>query len=157
MISNKPYLLRAFYQWINDSACTPILVVDATHPRCKVPKDYIEDGEIIFNIAQNAIRDINISNDRIEFKASFSGVIHIIFAPTEAILAIYAEENGEGIFFDADDAASGSDGQNLVRQDKKIHLATLDGAHLESQEDDNTIQPQHPIPEKGKPVLRLVE
>ena len=78
MLSNRPYLLRAFYQWIIDSNCTPILVIDAHYPRCKIPKDYVEDGEIIFNISPSAIRDLKITNELIEFKASFSGVIHII-------------------------------------------------------------------------------
>lgn len=103
MLSNKPYLLRAFYQWIVDSKCTPILVIDATHPRCQVPKEYIEEGEIVFNVSPTAVRDMQIFNDRVEFKASFSGVIHIIFAPMKAILSVYAEENNEGIFFDANE------------------------------------------------------
>src|SRR5579862_1907889 len=103
MLSNRPYLLRAFYQWIVDSGCTPILVIDANHPRCKIPQDYAEGGEIVFNISHNAIRDLKMTNDFVEFKASFSGVVHIISAPVKAILAVYAEENGEGIFFDAEE------------------------------------------------------
>src|SRR3990167_8752300 len=103
MLSNRPYLLRAFYQCIVDSACTPILVVDANHPRCKIPQDYAEGGEIVFNISSVAVRDWKIGNESVEFKASFSGVIHLISAPIQAVLAIYAEENGEGIFFDAEE------------------------------------------------------
>jgi stringent starvation protein B len=105
MLSNKPYLLRAFNEWIIDSQCTPILVLDAMNPRCKIPKDFAEGGEIVFNISPNAIRDLKMTNECVEFKASFSGVIHIIYAPINAILAVYAEENGEGLFFDAEDDA----------------------------------------------------
>src|SRR5690349_3826704 len=103
MLSNKPYLLRAFYEWISDSQCTPILVINAEHPRCRVPKEYIDGGEVVFNVSPEAVRDMEISNDRIEFKASFSGVTYIIFAPMKSILSLYAEENNEGIFFDADE------------------------------------------------------
>ena len=101
MLSNRPYLLRAFYQWIVDSACTPIIVIDAKNPRSKVPQDFVEGGEIVFNISSNAIRDLKMTNDAVEFKASFSGIVHIVSAPIGAILSVYAEENGEGIFFDA--------------------------------------------------------
>ena len=92
MLSNRPYLIRAFYEWIVDSNCTPILVINAEHPRCHVPRDYVEGGEIVFNISSSAIRDLKINNEQVEFKASFSGVIHLISAPTKAILAVYAEE-----------------------------------------------------------------
>ncbi len=106
MLSNKPYLLRAFFQWIVDSGCTPILVIDANNPQCKIPVDFVEGDEIVFNISPSAIRDLNIANDVVEFKASFSSVVHLIAAPIKGILAIYAEENGEGIFFDAEDDAN---------------------------------------------------
>src|SRR3990167_11401599 len=103
MLSNRPYLLRAFYQWIVDSECTRILVIDVNHPRARVPMEYADGVEIVFNVSPTAVRDLKISNELVEFKASFSGVIHIISAPTQAVLAIYAEENGEGIFFDAEE------------------------------------------------------
>jgi stringent starvation protein B len=103
MISNRPYLLRAFYQWIVDSGCTPIVIVDADHPRCKIPQEFAEDGEMVFNISPIAIRDLQITNEKLDFKASFSGVIYFISAPINAVLSIYAEENGEGIFFESDD------------------------------------------------------
>ncbi len=84
MLSNRPYLLRAFYQWIVDSGCTPILVLDANNPRCKVPMDYAEGGEIVFNISSSAVRDLKMLNEAVEFKASFSGVIHIISCTNES-------------------------------------------------------------------------
>lgn len=103
MLSNRPYLIRAFYQWIVDSACTPIIVIDAKNPRSKVPQDFVEGGEIMFNISGSAIRDLKMLNDVVEFKASFSGVVHLISAPISAIISVYAEENGEGLFFDGEE------------------------------------------------------
>ena len=32
MTSNRPYLLRALYEWINDNNLTPYILVDATQP-----------------------------------------------------------------------------------------------------------------------------
>lgn len=102
MLSNKPYLIRGFYEWIVDSRCTPLLVVDATQPRCNVPQEYVENGEIILNVSPDAIRDLKVSSNLVEFKASFSGIAHLISVPIRAVLAVYAEENGQGMFFDVE-------------------------------------------------------
>ena len=148
MISNRPYLLRAFHEWIVDSGCTPILVLDATNPRCKVPKGYAEGGEIVFNISPDAIRDLKISNDFVEFKASFTGVIHIISAPIKGVLAVYAEENGEGLFFDAEE----DDGDTDVIT--PFQLQGIEGAKDASLQE---IPPPETTNGKAKPFLKLVE
>lgn len=148
MLSNRPYLLRAFYQWIVDSSCTPILVLDANNPRCKVPMDYAEGGEIVFNISSVAVRDLKMTNESVEFKASFSGVIHIISAPIKGVLAVYAEENGEGIFFDAEEDMGDED-------EGVVQLKSIEGfagdANFEQEIGDME------IPERSKPFLKLVE
>lgn len=101
MLSNKPYLVRAFYEWIVDSACTPFIIVNAIYPHCKVPQQHIdENGQITLNVAPGAVRDLKIGNEFIEFRASFSGIVHLISAPIKAVLAVYAQENGQGMFFD---------------------------------------------------------
>lgn len=153
MISNRPYLLRAFFQWIVDSQCTPILVIDAAHPRCKIPQDYAEGGEIVFNISPTAVRDLKMANDAVEFKASFSGVVHIIHAPIKAILAVYAEENGEGIFFDAEEDM-GEEESDGAASNNIFKLQGIDGGMPVE-----TFMPEA-IPasaSKSKPVLKLVE
>ncbi len=139
MLSNKPYLIRAFYEWIVDSQSTPLLVVDATMPRCNVPQEYVENGEIILNISPDAIRDLKVSRHLVEFKASFSGIAHLISVPVKAVLAVYAEENGQGMFFDIEseeDTDSGADiispepheaGVSNPAQDKrKSHLTLVE-------------------------------
>ena len=149
MISNRPYLLRAFYQWIVDSDCTPILVIDATHPRCSIPSDFAEGGEIVFNISPTAIRELNISNKQIEFKASFSGMVHYISAPISAILAVYAEENGEGLFLEAEEDSDADVGRAQLRSIEGSSAESLDGMPM-----DGTMPPPSSRP---KPVLKLVE
>ena len=37
MSSNRPYLLRALYQWIEDNQMTPYLLVDASRDGVQVP------------------------------------------------------------------------------------------------------------------------
>jgi stringent starvation protein B len=103
MLSTKPYLVRAFYEWILDNGCTPYVAINATLPRCNVPQEHVENGEIVFNISPQAVRELKLGNDIFEFKASFSGIVRIISAPIKSILAIYAEENGQGMFFDGEE------------------------------------------------------
>ena len=40
MTSNRPYLLRAFFDWIVDNECTPHLVVNADFPAVQVPTQF---------------------------------------------------------------------------------------------------------------------
>ncbi len=109
MLSNKPYLIRAFYDWIVDSNCTPYLLINASFPRCKVPQEFVENNEITLNVSQQAIRDFKITKDAVEFRASFSGVVHLIYAPIKSIMAIYANENQQGMFFDYEEDESGDE------------------------------------------------
>lgn len=159
MLSNKPYLMRAFYDWIVDSQCTPILVLDATNPRCQVPEEFIEGGEIVFNISPVAVRDLNVSNKAVEFKASFNGVINIISAPIKAVLAVYAEENGEGLFFDGDEDGADDD----HHEDTVVQLRAIDGtgSALKNADADDSSSRMPPPGEspaaKGKPFLKLIE
>lgn len=118
MLSNKPYLIRAFYEWIVDSGCTPYIVINANYPRVNVPQEHIENGEITLNVAPGAVRDIKIGNDVLEFRASFAGIVHIISAPIKSILAVYANENQQGMFFDyeemEEEGDSDSEGANFA-------------------------------------------
>lgn len=120
MLSNKPYLVRAFYDWIVDSQCTPLLIVNATLPRCNVPQEYVENGEIVLNIAPAAVRDLKVSRHLVECKASFSGIAHLISVPMRAVLAVYAEENGQGMFFDIMDEEEDETEETLLPVAKAI-------------------------------------
>ncbi len=110
MTSSKPYLLRAIYEWLADNSLTPYVMVDATVPKVAVPKQYIEDGKIILNIAMQAVRHLELTNEAVIFQASFSGVVEEIYVPIAAITAIYAYENGRGMVFGDDEDDDGSIG-----------------------------------------------
>jgi stringent starvation protein B len=103
MISTRPYLIRAFYEWIVDSDCTPHIVVNAELPNVEVPRDFVEAGQIVLNIAMQAVQNLNLNNDAVSFQARFSGVPHDVFVPVAAVMAIYARENGRGMVFSEDD------------------------------------------------------
>ncbi|MDD2738154.1 MAG: ClpXP protease specificity-enhancing factor [Methylomonas lenta] len=99
----KPYLIRSIYEWITDNSLTPHLLVNAEYPGVNLPLDFVEDGRIVLNIRAEAVQSLALGNDEIEFNARFSGKPMRINAPIQAILAIYAKENGRGMVFDPEE------------------------------------------------------
>lgn len=97
--STKPYLVRALYEWILDNQLTPHLLVDAQYPSTQVPGEFIQDGQIVLNLAPTAVRNLSIGNDSIQFGARFGGVARELYIPTEAVIGIFARENHQGMIF----------------------------------------------------------
>jgi len=98
-ISTKPYMLRAIYEWCTDSGFTPYLAVkvDAS---TTVPLEFVKKGEIVLNISYGATSGLKMDNDAIHFRARFGGVSREIYVPVHNVLAIYANENGQGMAFE---------------------------------------------------------
>ncbi len=104
MTSTKPYLLRAIFEWAEDNGFTPQVLVNADLPGVEVPQAHVVDGQIVLNISSAAVRLHNMDNECLKFSARFSGVEEHIYLPIDSILAIFARENSQGIFFeDVDD------------------------------------------------------
>ena len=99
MTSNRPYLVRAMYDWICDNGLTPYVLVDARLPNVRVPSHAIKDGQVVLNVAVRAVTELELGNDRIRFLARFGGVSQQVDVPLVAVLAIYAQENGQGMMF----------------------------------------------------------
>jgi len=103
MMTTRPYLIRAFYEWIVDNDCTPHIVVNAHSEHVEVPQEYIEGGQIVLNISMTAVQGLELANDSISFNARFAGVAKYVYIPIDAVMAIYARENGRGMVFADDD------------------------------------------------------
>uniref|UniRef100_Q0I2N0 Stringent starvation protein B n=1 Tax=Histophilus somni (strain 129Pt) TaxID=205914 RepID=Q0I2N0_HISS1 len=99
-LPKRPYLLRAYYDWLIDNDLTPYLVVNATYSGVKVPVEYVKDGQIVLNLSANATGNLLLNNEAIQFNARFQGVSRDIYIPMGAALAIYARENGDGVMFE---------------------------------------------------------
>ena len=99
MTTTKPYLVRAIHEWAMDNQLTPQILVTDSVSGVIVPKNHVKDGHIVFNIHMTAVNDLQMGNEIIRFSARFSGQPVQIEVPVEAVLAIYARENGQGIFF----------------------------------------------------------
>ena len=104
-ISTKPYMLRAIYEWCTDSGFTPYLAVKVD-AATTVPMAYVKKGEIVLNISFGATSGLKMDNDAIHFNARFGGVSREIYVPVHNVLAIYANENGQGMAFEVHSTAS---------------------------------------------------
>lgn len=131
MTANRPYLLRAFYEWIVDNNCTPYLVVDATFAQVKVPTQFVQNGQIVLNTSPGAVGNLQLGNDVITFNARFGGQPFALSIPVKAVLAIYAKENGAGTVFTLEDE----------EDEAEIFAEDLDH--------DSPSEPEPPKPRKG--------
>ncbi len=105
MTSNRPYLVRAFYEWLADNGLTPYLLVDVNDGDVVVPQQYVEGDRITLNIGPSAVRNLELGNEYISFNARFNGKPMDILFPVSSVLGIYAQENGSGMLFPEEDAA----------------------------------------------------
>ena len=121
MTPSRPYLLRALYQWIVDNNMVPNIVVNATFPGVDVPKEHVKNGKIVLDIRPAAIRDLEISNEFIQFRARFL-VVRTVYVPMEAITTIYAVETGQGMVFPEEDFGSTTVGQLEPEVSKKADV-----------------------------------
>ena len=133
----RPYLARAIYEWICDNNLTPYLLVDATKPYTDVPTQFIQDWQIVLNIVPHAVHKLNMSNDAVTFSARFGGVSRDIYVPFNAVLGLYAKENGQGLLFDPEEYSNAQSDENPV-------------------ESNHTETKQTEIPKK-KPSLRILD
>ena len=133
MTSNRPYLIRALYEWLLDNDLTPHLLVDADYDDVVVPRQFVEEGRIVLNINPSAVMNLEMTNEIISFNARFGGKETDVFIPPLAVLGIYARENGRGMLFpdELEDNAEGDD-------------------------DPNDTDPTSPPP-KGRPSLKVVK
>ena len=107
MTPTRPYLLRALHEWMLDNQLTPQLVVDARSPDVQVPRQFVQDGQIILNVSTTAVRHLLLGNEQVEFSARFSGTPFQVLVPIAHVLAIVARENGAGMSFPSEPQDSG--------------------------------------------------
>ncbi len=144
MTPRRPYILRAFYEWLVDNELTPHLVVEADLPGVRVPEQFVQDGQIILNLAPRAVGNLEISNEAITFNARFSGQPHSVIVPFYAVQAIYARENGAGTMFEPEEAY-------MLQEDTEPSIELTESSASDVEPDDEPPKP------KGRPSLRVVK
>jgi stringent starvation protein B len=91
--------VRAIFEWCVDQGLTPYLTVVAG-PATRVPREFVKDGQIVLNTGPDATNQLLLGNDEITFQARFNGVAFPVVVPLDAVAAIFAKENGQGMAFD---------------------------------------------------------
>ncbi|WMJ09301.1 ClpXP protease specificity-enhancing factor [Nitrosomonas sp. sh817] len=132
--STKPYLIRSIYDWCSDNGFTPYISVKV-FKELDIPKEYVRDNEIVFNISAIAVHELNISNDGLSFTARFSGIAKRLDIPLDAIKGIFAKEVNQGITFSPDDIENRNNIESLenrsfnqntqIFEEKKVHQPKL--------------------------------
>ena len=90
------------YQWILDNGSTPYIIVSTAAPGVSVPPGHAENGRIVLNIGPMSIRNLEMTNEAVDFDGRFGGQSFHVCAPMSAVLAVYAKESGEGMAFETE-------------------------------------------------------
>lgn len=123
----RPYLYHAYYQWIIDSDNTPYLLVDTAYPDVDVPQEFVREGKIILNIAPRSIGNYQVNDEVICFSARFQGMLREIYIPFGAVEALYAQETGDGVMFQAEPFYSAEQYQARTATTQKASQAETKG------------------------------
>ncbi len=152
--SSRPYLARALYQWLVDNDLTPYIVVDAEQPGVEVPRQFVQNGQIVLNLSPGAVRDLFMENEALGFSARFGGQPMQVMVPSSALVAIYARENGVGMVFGHEPVLAGDE----VEKEAGPGLTSVDadGESPDAPEDDGHPGGE-PSPPKRKPSLRVIK
>tara|TARA_B100000959_G_C14801725_1_gene550029 strand:- start:485 stop:895 length:411 start_codon:yes stop_codon:yes gene_type:complete len=102
MSSSRPFIIRALYEWILENDCTPYILVNAFADGVEVPQEHVKDGQIILNISPSAVQSLLVENQSLEFNGRFAGIPTRVYVPMQAVMGIYAKENGQGMVFDSE-------------------------------------------------------
>ena len=164
VLSNRPYIIRAMYEWMVDNEWTPHMQVDANYPGIQIPQAFVQEGVIVFNIAPEAVQMLDMKNDYFQFRARFQGIEQRVAFPPEAVLAIFARENGQGMPFPPEPYPDVADEvESLNSKPTLSAVKSSDKAKAESEEKDASLEsseadksPQK-RPVKKKPTLSVVK
>lgn len=138
--STKPYLLRALHQWCTDNSHTPYIVVWVDE-RTEVPREYVQNNEIVLNIGYEATKELHMDNEWIAFSARFAGIVHQVFIPVGNVMSIFARETGEGMGFEVE-----------LNNVEPLHV--VDSSHSSPEHTQSFPPPGKP---KGRPSLKIVK
>lgn len=138
VVSTKPYMLRALYEWCVDQGFTPYVSVQVD-TQTLVPRQFVHDGQIVLNLGTQAVQNLHLGNELISFQARFAGIAQTVSIPVGNVVAIYARENGQGMVFE-NEAQSGRD-----------ELPALDD------QDAPTTEPPPPAPPSPRPHLTRIK
>jgi stringent starvation protein B len=132
-------------------------VVDANMPGVRVPLEFVQDGQIILNIAPRAVGQLELGNEAITFHARFGGKPHSVIAPLYSVQAIYARENGAGTMFEPEDAYLSIEEEDISESEVVTGLSVAAETERPEQSNEEPNGNDEPPKPKGRPSLRVVK
>ena len=97
--SIKSYLIQAIWNWCTDVGLTPYILV-AVDDRCTVPMEFVEDGQIVFDISTEATHNLHFEEDAVIFEARFGDQAQRCYVPYRNIIGTFPqEEPTKGMMF----------------------------------------------------------
>ena len=160
--STRPYLVRALHEWCTDNGLTPYIAV-SVDDTVQVPREYVNNGEIVLNISFDATSSLQLGNEFVVFKARFGGVAREISVPVARVIAIYARENGQGMAFPAPALNNGeveeASPKGLVSAIKPVMSLSAAPVHQAQDTDEPTEPPPPSKPSTSgtKPHLKRIK
>ncbi|CAK0741515.1 Stringent starvation protein B [Gammaproteobacteria bacterium] len=146
MTSTQPYLIRALYDWILDNGLTPYILVNADVDGTEVPRQYVKDGRIVLSLSPTAVQALVMGNDTLHFRARFAGHAMEVLVPVQAVMAMYAKENGQGMSF-----LNEAHGNEMHGDDRSRSMTEIDTST--APQDPPPLQPRP----SGRPTLTVVK
>lgn len=137
MNSNKPYLIKALYEWISDNDCTPYIYIDTRFEQLLLPTNLLAETPLVLNISPTACQQLHIDNEAIAFQARFSGKVFDVYLPMDSVMAIIARENGQGMTFETafeETAEDSSESMTTTASDSNSDNKTTQGATTKKSE-----------------------
>lgn len=150
--STRPYLIRALHEWCTDNGFTPYLAV-AVDASVQVPREFVQNNEIVLNTSYDATSNLRIGNDFLEFKARFGGVAREVIVPIDHVVAIYARENGQGMGFPPPEPVSE---EAVSKSDLQTAPKGLQVVSSSADVEENEPEPPNSGP-AGRPTLKRVK
>ena len=158
MLSSRPYLARGLYEWLLDNEHTPYIVVDADQPGVRVPRQFVQNGQIVLNIGPTAVRDLLIGNDAVSFHAGFGGQPMQVVVPMPALVAIYARENGVGMVFGHEPSLPAAEEEESASPSRAGPRSVAESHEAEQEVSASTnAEREEAASEKKRPSLRVVK
>jgi stringent starvation protein B len=114
MLSIRPYLLDAYYNWIIDSGMTPYIIVNINAAGVRAPKEYAFNNELTLDISPSVVDNLVLTPQALTCSAFFDSGQWDLRLPLKSIISIFAFENDQGITFLEEE---GDDDSNAVIED----------------------------------------
>lgn len=115
----KINLVSTFQQWADDNSYVTYVQV-VVDEGVAVPNEFVQDGRIILNISSQATNNLSFTDNTINFKARFAGLVREVYIPIERVNAIFIKDTNIGLGLPLSDSPilTVEDETELAQKDK---------------------------------------